>query len=230
MSSHLSEPSSPLSQVTAAEVAQALRNLLDSSKRDVDACDEVRCLLPEQDTEWPDGYDFEALEAAHTEESSAREALRNQHAAAELLLSRFDAHQAYSRQQALAVQQLAESNAAVQRAVASAEALSTPHHADSANSSPLSAPSSPLSTVTSDDLAKSLRRILDSGFAAPEVERAHDLLDRYDAQQADESTRLAARIRNRDANEPEVWSADDFDETASLLAKQCDAQIGGSHG
>lgn len=42
--------------------------------------------------------------------------------------------------------------------------------------------SSPLSTVTIDDLASALRRILDSAFAAPEVERAHDLLDRYDVQ------------------------------------------------
>lgn len=47
--------------------------------------------------------------------------------------------------------------------------------------------SSPLSTVTIDDLASELRRILDSGFAAPEVERAHNMLDSYDVQQAEAS-------------------------------------------
>lgn len=126
----------------------------------------------------------------------------------------------------------AESNAAVQRAVAAAEALTHPQ-TESA-SSPLSAPSSPLSpvdaedlaqsldsllevipkncmgqlclrstsseqliasyhaqqeakstasvpaqTVTSDDLAKALRRIIDRGFAD---NQEHELLDRYEAQ------------------------------------------------
>lgn len=49
-------------------------------------------------------------------------------------------------------------------------------------SSPLSEPSSPLSPVDAEDLANALRRILDSAFAAPEVERAHELLERYESQ------------------------------------------------
>lgn len=84
------EQSGQSAAVDTTELAETLRALLVASKRDRDASDNALCLLPEQDTEWPEGYDFEALEAAHDEELAARQSLRAHHDAAASVLARFD--------------------------------------------------------------------------------------------------------------------------------------------
>lgn len=97
-------------------------------------------------------------------------------------------------------------------------------------SSPLSAPSSPLSTVTSDDLAKSLRRILDSAFAAPEVEHAHDLLDLFEAQKRIDrvtAADLADALRGALSIRSEFTGTRDY---AREILARFDSQNGGHNG
>jgi hypothetical protein len=47
-----------------------------AAKRHLDASTEAASLLPEQDTKWPDGYDFEYLEKAQTEDMESARVLR----------------------------------------------------------------------------------------------------------------------------------------------------------
>lgn len=57
-----------MSDVVAVEL---LRELVSTIKARDDAKSDAEILIPEQDTEWPDGYDFDALERAQSEADAA---------------------------------------------------------------------------------------------------------------------------------------------------------------
>lgn len=80
----LSSPPSP----PEPRAIELLRELVTRALADLEASAETAGLLPEQETEWPKGYDFDALEKAQEEDCAARIALQAQlQAASEFLAS-----------------------------------------------------------------------------------------------------------------------------------------------
>lgn len=58
-----------------ARLEKLLREIVEATRRHLEASLEVASLIPEQDTDWPDGYDFAALERARAEDAEASERL-----------------------------------------------------------------------------------------------------------------------------------------------------------